>query len=545
VFIYLQPISHLEGDPPMKCATIAWLCNGHSRKRRSTALLIALVMLFVTPTALFAHPLGNFTINRYSRLTLDTGEVRLIHIVDMAEIPAHQQRTAIDSNGDGAIDAAEEEAYLTPLVADLATQLQLTINGAPVTWALVNQELTFPAGQAGLPTLRVVTQWRATPPAATELQATYHDGSFADRLGWQEVVVQNTAAVKLLDSSAPATDASAELTSYPQDLLQAPLTVNEATFRFAPVAGSGEAGVVAAAEAKLTTAMAPLRSGLPGDPFAELINIGTLSPLAILLALIAAFGWGAAHAFSPGHGKTVVAAYLVGARGTAAHALFLGLTTTVTHTAGVFVLGLLTLFASQYILPEQLYPWLSVFSGLLVVTIGISLVRERWRRPVAMAHSHTHDHDHDHSHEHHHDHHHDHGHSHGLFGHHHHHGPGGHSHLPPGGNGQPVTWRGLLALGISGGLLPCPSALVLMLGAISLDRVGFGLALIVLFSLGLATVLSLIGITLVYAGKYFERIPESGRLFRLLPVASAVFITAVGLGITLQALLSTGTLRLA
>ena len=207
---------------------------------------------------------------------------------------------------------------------------------------------------------------------------------------------------------------------------------------------------------------------------------------------------------SPGHGKTLVAAYLVGTQGTAEHALFLGLATTITHTAGVFALGFITLALSQFILPEQLYPWLSAASGLLVVCIGLSLARRRLRpgrsqstilcmtmttaMTTAISHDHSHDHGHDHTHDH------------------------GHSHLPPGAGGKPVTWRGLLALGVSGGLLPCPSALVLMLGAISLNRIGFGLLLIVAFSLGLAGVLTMFGIVLVHAGKWFERIPEGGQV---------------------------------
>jgi len=536
----------------MKCAATTWLPARQTNVRLSIALLLATVILLAQPMALLAHPLGNFTINRYSRIEADREMLSLTHIIDMAEIPAHQQRTDMDRNDDGTLDDAEQQAYLDALIADLESNVQLTLNDQTASWQLLDRELTFPVGQAGLPTLRIVTHWQAALPAnGSIMQAAYSDQSFADRLGWQEVVVQGTSAVSLLDSSVPATDLSEELTKYPQELLQSPLTVHEATFRFDPLAvgqpNNGATARITSAENTITTAMAPLRTGLPTDPFTELINIGTLTPFAILVALLAAFGWGAAHAFSPGHGKTVVAAYLVGSRGTVAHALFLGVTTTITHTAGVFVLGLITLFASQYILPETLYPWLSVLSGLLVVAIGLSLIWSRWRNRGQTHHLHDgmtgHDHGHDHTHEHDHDHEHEHAHSHGF--HDHSHGAHSHSHLPPGTDGTPITWRSLLALGISGGLLPCPSALVLMLGAISLHRVGFGLALIVLFSLGLASVLTAIGITLVYAGKYFERIPESGRLLRLLPVVSAIVITAVGVGITVQALLNSGALRLA
>jgi len=286
----------------------------------------------------------------------------------------------------------------------------------------------------------------------------------------------------------------------------------------------------------------------------------------LLIAISGAFVWGAMHAMSPGHGKTIVGAYLAGSRATAQHALFLGLTATITHTTGVFALGLVTLFASEFILPEQLYPWLSFLSGVMVVTIGLNLFISRMRstQPLKrspLGHSHTgyqtdddhphdhHPHDH-HSHDHHsHDHHsHDH-HSHDHHSHdhkHHHaheHSHAGHSHLPPGADDSPVTWRSLLALGISGGLVPCPSALVLLLSSIALGRVGFGLVLVFVFSLGLAGTLTGLGLLLVGARRLFERLPTQVRLVRVLPTVSALFVTLLGLGITTQALLQIGMVK--
>jgi len=511
-----------SGQQPRMQSRHSWV------KRIGLLLSFTLFLLIALPAVALAHPLGNFTVNRYSRLEVAGQQVRLTYIVDMAEIPAHQERTQIDQNSDGTLDAAEQEAYLSQLLATLQKQLVFHLNDQPQTWQLDQHELTFPTGQAGLPTFRLVTHW-STPLDTQPVvwQADYRDGTYADRIGWQEVVVQSAADAKLESSSVPAADVSQELRTYPDNLLQTPLAVNGATFRFTPiVASNGTKGSTNNVTTASAPDNAPERAGRPADPFAELINLTTLSPLAILLALLAAFGWGAAHAFSPGHGKTIVGAYLVGSRGTVRHALFLGLTTTITHTAGVFALGFITLFAAQFILPEKLYPWLSMLSGILVVVIGTIMIKDRLQ---GFLHSRHHDsrdhHDHDHSHDHSHDH--DHGH-------------GQHNHMPPGGDGAPITWRGLLALGISGGLLPCPSALVLMLGAISLERVGFGMALIVMFSLGLASVLTAIGVVLVYAGKYFQRIPESGPLFRFVPVASALFITVVGVGITVQALMNMG-----
>lgn len=503
-----------------------WQCFAASWVKRMPLLFcVSLIVVILLPTVALAHPLGNFTINRYSRLEVAGSQIGLTYIVDMAEIPAHQERTQIDQNGDNTIDLIEQEAYVNQLLDSLPKQLLLRLNGQEQTWRLESYDLTFPTGQAGLPTLRLVTRWTMAIPAQQAIwQADYRDESYADRLGWQEVVVQATAGARLEESSVSAVDVSQELRTYPDDLLQSPLMVNQATFRFTPVAVGKTMDSTAPAASGLP---APVDAGRPADPFAELINTATLSPWTIFVALLAAFGWGAVHAFSPGHGKTIVGAYLVGSRGTVRHALFLGLTTTITHTAGVFALGFVTLFAAQFILPEKLYPWLSMASGVLVVIIGAVMIKDR-------LHSFLSGHNHHHGpHEHSHDHAHDHDHAHG-HGHTHHH------HLPPGTDGAPVTWRGLLALGISGGLLPCPSALVLMLGAISLQRVSFGLALIVMFSLGLASVLTAIGIVLVCAGKFFQRIPESGLLFRFVPVASALFIMVVGVGITAKALMSMG-----
>ena len=357
---------------------------------------------------------------------------------------------------------------------------------------------------------------------------------------------------------------------------------------------------------------APPATRFGQDEFADLLSRTLDTPAALAAALLVAVGLGAAHALTPGHGKTIVGAYLVGSRGTARHALFLGLTTTITHTAGVFALGFLVLVASEFVLPEKLYPWLGVLSGLLVVGIGLSILRGHvghWlahrrgenhdhgpyhfhfgkghshgpgghshdhdHRPRTTDHGgtavehpvvapavgtralafagvagsaaavaspfrqHTHDHadghshDHDHAHGHDHPHDHDHGHSHD-HGH-------DHSHAAP---PDALSWRSLLALGISGGLLPCPSALILMLSAIALRQVGVGLVLILAFSIGLAGVLTGIGLIMVYAGRFLERLPiRHGALTtRLLPMASATFITVAGLAITYRALVEAGVI---
>lgn len=506
--------------------------NNPSLTRRFTSgMLLSLLFLLLSPTIAWAHPLGNFTVNRYSRLELGAEQVNLLYIIDMAEIPAHQERTLMDTNGDKEISQVEQDAYLADQVAVLQGNLFLSLAGAPTALALQASTLEFPPGQANLPTLRLTAQFVAALPAQDrEWQVEYRDTNYQGRIGWAEVVARANIGAHLLASTVSDQDVSQELRTYPTDLLQRPLAITTANLRFTTQAAD-QADSASAAQAGNDAAItnpstAPLRAN---DRFAELITLPSFGPWSFFLTALAAFGWGAFHAFSPGHGKTIVGAYLVGTRGTVRHALFLGIITTVTHTVGVFAFGLVTLFAARYILPETLFPWLSLLSGLLVVWIGLALAWSRLRslKPVGLD---TQS---------------------GLGQEHsggnllHSHGEGfSHRHATPGADGAPVGWRNLLALGVSGGLLPCPSALVMMLGAISLQRIGLGLVLIVIFSVGLASVLTGIGIMLIHAGKLFQRLPESGHLFRWLPIASALFITLVGSGIVWQALVQIGMLAL-
>jgi ABC-type nickel/cobalt efflux system permease component RcnA len=310
------------------------------------------------------------------------------------------------------------------------------------------------------------------------------DENYASRLGWREIVVQGRDGAQVLSASVPSTTASDELRAYPTGLLSAPLHVTEATARFRP-------GDSPAPPPSLDAAPAAER---PSGRFESLIAERDLGIGAVLISLLLAAFWGAAHALTPGHGKAIVAGYLVGSRGKPRHALALGLIVTVTHTIGVFALGLVTLALSAFIVPERLYPWLTLASGLLVVAVGASVLRGRIRHRRAHAHHH-----------HHHDHHH-----HEL--------------------------RGLLGVGIAAGLLPCPSALVVLLSAIALHRIGLGLALILAFSVGLAATITGIGLVAVLARRAFGRLRLDGPVIRALPAVSAALILAVGVAITLNSL---------
>ena len=497
------------------------------KKLKLMAVVITLILLanlFIPAT--MAHPLGNFTINHYAGLHVTPERVSIDYVLDMAEVPAFQAITAFDGNGNGLPDPAEAAAYHPPQCDMVRAGLALAVNGRPARLSLITSEVAFLPGASDLLTLRLTCTLQATIEGLGDnIQLAFSNNVYSERLGWREIVVSSEGVELAGDLASMQYSLTKRLTAYPDDLLASPLDQRAVTFTLqARHLPSGEQLPVSGQQFSVSQA------GERNDAFTELITVQHLTPLTILLALGVAFVWGAAHALTPGHGKTIVAAYLVGSRGTVKHAAFLGLTTTITHTAGVFGLGFLTLFASRYILPEQLYPWLGVASGGLVVWIGFSLFRGRLPG-LAQPDRHRHYH-------HHHDHTHDHDHT--------------HSHLPPDLADGQITWRGLLALGISGGLIPCPSALVVMLSAIALGRIGFGLVLIVAFSLGLAGVLTVIGVIWVQARRLVERTPDRarfleripGRTFALqaLPAASALLITVIGLGITYQALLQTGLL---
>ena len=431
--------------------------------RKLVPLAVALFAL-AAPMAASAHPLGNFTINRFSRVEASGPRLYVRYVLDMAEIPTFQA---------GAIDPW---AYARRIAANA----HLSVDGAPAQLRPLRPELAHPPGAGGLHTTRLEVIL-AGPVLDGASRIDYRDGNYRDRIGWKEIVV---------GASTPST--SHELRAYPKNLLQSPLDTTSVSTRLAP--GSGPDVVPALSSGK--SLQAPDRIADAG--FASLVGRSHLSVLVILASLAAAVFWGAAHALSPGHGKTIVTAYLVGRRGTARHAALLGLIVTVTHTIGVFALGLVTLGLSQFVVPDRLYPWLNLVSGLLVVGIGAAVLRARWRHRRAR---------------------------HGR--HHHHHGQSA---------ADGSSFRSLLAVGVSGGLLPCPSALVVLLAAISLHRVAFGLALILAFSAGLALSITGIGVVAVLARSAFRRVSFDGTLIRLLPAASALVILAAGLAMTFRAL---------
>jgi ABC-type nickel/cobalt efflux system permease component RcnA len=531
---------------------------------------VLLPLVFYSHQA-FAHPLGNFSINRYSRLELSQEKVYIHYIVDMAEIPTLQERGVIDDNNDFFLSDEECDRYSKKHAERMTQGLTLTINSAPASLKLVDEGITFHPGVGGFYAQRLAMVLEAVLPPPSRVGAwklEYHDINYKDRLGWKEIIARPLEGVELVESNVPQQDQSDELRQYPPEMLYNPLSMQNVQLTFKPATG---VSTVEGEKMRKTGALVRAK-----DKVWRLITPQTLTLPVILIALFGAMGLGAVHALSPGHGKSIVAAYLIGSRGTVKHALFLGATVTVTHTFGVFMLGFITLFASQYILPERLYPWLSVLSGIIVFLIGAAMLVKRIRSllhpntyvnhhydhhahghhthvAANQTHHHSSDHgNHDHNHHkpyfdqeedvHKHDsanHLHNHSycaHSHDIIPNHHQDHHHGHAHLPPGLGGSSVTWKSLLALGVSGGILPCPSALVVLLAAISMQRIGFGLILILAFSLGLAAVLTGIGLLFVKARQFADRIPSAGSVMRLLPAISAFVIIAIGIGIALNAM---------
>ncbi|MEX2236201.1 MAG: high-affinity nickel-transporter [Dehalococcoidia bacterium] len=505
------------------------------------ALLLAFVTLGAGAQDAQAHPLGNFTVNRYVLVEVDADEIYVLYVLDMAEIPTFQEFDSVDADANGSVDSSERDAYLARAIARIDESLSLTVGGAAVDLQRVSSNLTFPPGEAGLDTLRIEGYFRAeVEPGAHDVMLV--DTSDTNRPGWREVVVTSAESARLTATDAPARDRSQRLTRYDESLLSSPLSTSGANFSFQSLERAGETSL----EAEIGSASEPAETAETANRlggFGSLIGEKDLTFGFVVLALLLAAGWGAMHALGPGHGKTIVAAYLVGSRATARHAAFLGLTVTVTHTAVVFALGLVTLYLSAFILPETLFLWLGVASGAMVVLLGSALVFGRARTFLGLRHDHSGDHPHDH------------GHSHGEHDHHDHSHDGMseeehvRSHLPPGVEG-PITLRSLLALGVSGGLIPCPSALLVMLASITLGRVAFGLVLVTAFSIGLAGVLTGVGLLVLYGRRHLQgmRIVQRAGLMlegrpwvlQALPVIAPVGVIIAGSIITYDALTRPG-----
>ncbi len=506
------------------------------------------------PALASAHPLGNFTINHYAGLTIGTDRIDVDIVIDKAEIPAFQDRQEADTDGDGSVSDDEAAAWAATACGDLAPDLHLVLGGAAVPLAGSGHSISFPPGAGGLSTLRLECPFSATLPqpisGATTL--TFSDTSFAERIGWREIIATGDG-MSLDTNGLPRTSPSQKLTAYPADMIAQPLDIRSATIgvRPGPVAASAPVAtaVPAAASPVTGTAAAAVPGGVASELPAALTSAlsGRIDPLVWLGAILAAVAIGAFHAVTPGHGKTVMAAYLVGTRGSAVHAIGLGLSVAVSHTLGILLLALLVVAAEGTLPPDVIARTTPVIAAISIVAIGgVMLVNQVRGRRSSRDHDHDHDHHehddpHEHGHEdaleHHHDHEHDHDHDHDHDQPEHRHAGRSHRHGPP--VGTTLTWRGLFALGLTGGLVPSYSALVILLGSIVAGRAILGVVLVAAFGLGMAGVMTGVGLAMVFARSRLDRVPRTsgfGRLAAVVPLVASVAVLGIGLVLTWSAI---------
>ncbi len=579
-------------------------------RRRALATLAGLGLALLVPALALAHPLGNFTVNHYAGIRVEPDRILLDVVVDQAEIPTFQEKLRIDTDGDGSVSDAEAEAERTTACPALAPSLSLTVDGAALPLRTMEAGLSFPPGAAGLQTMRLVCVYaaRLSGPLTAGATVAFSDGFQPSRIGWREIVVSGSG-VTIAPGTVPTAGVSDRLTAYPAALIARPLDLRSASFhaspggpllaQFAvpdasapagappidPAAGADDhvgAPVVrqsgaddpAPASDAPATGSGPMGAGIvapvaavgavPGGVGSEisgLLEQRDLTPVVLLGSLIAAMALGAGHALTPGHGKTLMGAYLVGTRGTPVHAVALGLSVTVSHTLGILVLAAIVIGLRGVVSPELYNRVAPVVSGVLVLGIGawlvIGQVAKRRAgtagsgsaddRPVRAhddGHGDTQGHDHGHPAGHDLD---PAGHDHG--GDHpvhdgagpdadgtHSHGGLRHRHLPPAGT--EVSWRSLFVLGLAGGVIPSTNALIILLSTIATGRALYGLVLVVAFGLGMAVVLGGVGLGLVFARDRVDALPGRsglGRLAGYAPLVAGVLVLSLGLWLTSQA----------
>ena len=510
---------------------------------RLLAAAIAGLTTLTVPALAMAHPLGNFTINHYAGLRVEPERVLIDVVIDFAEVPAFQERLEFDTDEDGSVSDEEAAAGRITGCGALALSLRFTIDGAAAPLTLTTAGLSFPLGSSGLSTMRLVCGF--TAPIAIDVGAgrriAFADESFPDRLGWREIVaVGSGVTVSAVDGALRGESVSQRLTAYPEDLIDTPLADTALTMAAttggpvlppadvpdadpvvqpSPTLGSSP---IAAPEASplpapgaspmpIVPRPTPAAAAIPGGVGGELPAVFAatdLTPAVVLLALVTAAGLGAGHALTPGHGKTLMAAYLVGTRGTPLHALALGLAVSVSHTAGILVLAAIVVGAADVLPPDVVVRAAPVVAAISILVIGAwMLIGElRRRRAIAAhdlagAHGHAHDHDPD--------------------------------------ADTSITWRGLFALGLAGGLIPSTSALLILLGSIAAGRPALGMVLVVAFGVGMAAVMAGIGLLVVAGRERLDRVELGGGLARAratVPLAAAVLVTGFGAWLTIQAI---------
>jgi nickel/cobalt exporter len=476
-----------------------------------------------TPAA--AHPSGPpFSVNQYAGLAFTPDGVRVVAVLHTEEIVTRQDRRTVDADRDGTLTGAERSRYAHRACADLAAHFEVQVNGERLAWTVVPGDYRDEPGAAGLPSARLTCDLSAPARLSAAAAVTVANHHLLDHAGWRELTAVGHG-VRLVDSRLPEHSVSDELRAIPPaDALV--LDVRSATLRVEP--GPGTPGTPATPTPPAPTANAE-RPGLlaAGTTWAqrrlETLAGGPLTPLLAILAVLVALLLGAGHAALPGHGKTVLAVYLASRRGRVWDAVAVGSTVTFSHTGAVLVVGLLISTATA-VVGDRLLGYLAMISGLLIVAVGIGMLVAALRRRARPRHDDSHDHGHGHSHDH----------SHG-YGHDHHHT---HHHDRPAGR------LGLVGIGLAGGLVPSPSALVVLLASIGMGRAVFGVLLVLAYGLGMAGTLTAAGLLLLAVQRRVTHAQGSparllARLYTAAPAAwpliTSTMVLAVGVGLTLRA----------
>ena len=534
------------------------------KRGRLAAIGTGIALVLLLPALVTAHPLGNFTINHYAGVRIESHRILLDVVIDQAEIPAFQARLGFDSDGDGELSALEIDGGRVAACRRLAPLLDLRVDGTRQVLELAEAGLAFPPGVGGLSTMREVCGFTTSlaSPIATGSLIAFADTSSSERLGWREVVIEGSGVtVAAVRGELRSASVSERLTVYPTTLLSRALADTDVVVTTTPggpilaaldlpdaasLPGSGESTSPALA-VPIATGVVP--GGVSGGELPSIFRSADLTPLVLLLSVLTAAALGAGHALTPGHGKTLMAAYLVGTRGTPLHAAGLGLSVAVSHTLGILALAGLVVGAQGVLPPDVVVKTTPVIAAISIVVIGGWMLsgeaRRRWRRrAVAIEHDRAHatgaTHEHEHEHEHpqppgsapea--------GSSAGA----HSHGGIRHSHRPPAGS--TISWRSLFVLGLAGGLIPSASALLILLGSIAAGRPAFGLVLVVAFGLGMALVMGGIGLALVVARGRLDRVESASPLGRVgahMPLVASFLVLGLGLYLTAQAVSGTTT----
>jgi nickel/cobalt exporter len=473
---------------------------------------VAGFMLGLCTVAVPAHPLGNFTINHLSKVRVTPRTIEVRYVLDIAEIPTYQLMREYASNG--RMSQAQMAAWATKQAALFAKDLHLTIDGRPVALGTLGARAHARPGAGGLPILYLQADYHASVSLGSGTrELRFEDATYPGRLGWKDAIL-----------APPQTEPTHELLSYPNALLGSPRNVTSFEARLGP------AGIVAVVPPPTALAAPAAPSAARSNQLSDMLARGTGDRAFVLLTFLAAIVLGALHALEPGHGKTLLAVSLVGARATVRQAGILAAALTIAHTAGVIALGLAINLFKSYFVPETIYPWITLLSGVAIAIIGGRAVQRQLRLQQPVVHVHAHEHAGTHLHEHDHVHYvhaRPHGHE-DRSGHVHPHDDLEHAraHALPGS--APLKFGPTVLAAMSGGIAPCPAALVVLLAAVALNQVLYGVFVIVAFSFGLAATLTGLGIAVVRGTAWLRGRPELERFVRYGPLLSAIVIATIG-----------------